>query len=225
MPPPNAPPAESPAPAFNPGVDFAHGTRGILVFAGTQATEGQIQALDSRLRGMGWARPSYHVCAETADWEHTPWADGPPAFSRENFENLERFLQVTAELGSQVLLDGVCTIRDTASFDRIVKFTEKVGVIAAPFDHVAMHIATVESCTFDGSGSSSDHPGIVNRSRLMGLRVIQSSAVNAMTVPTMISAWLIRPSDARSCRMIAPTPLKLPSSTGSSSGCHSLSSS
>ena len=140
LPPPG--PATKPSdPVFNPGVDFVHGTRGILVFAGTQATENEIQALDSRLRGLGWSRPSYHVCAEVADWEHTRWSDGPPAFSKENLENLDRFLAVTADLGSQVLLDVVCTIRDTSSFDRIVEFAQIIGNRIKDYDHVAVHIA------------------------------------------------------------------------------------
>lgn len=139
LPTPNpAPPSEV---VFNPGIPFAHGTRGILIFPAIQAAEDRIRALDARLRSLGWARPSYHVCAETADWEHTPWNDGPPAFSCENLENLDRFLRVTAELGSQVLLDVVCTIRDSSNFNRINEFAGIIASRVKNFDHVALHVA------------------------------------------------------------------------------------
>lgn len=135
------PPVPDPPPPF-PGVDFSWAdTRGILVFAGTQAQEGQIRALDNRLRAQGWPTPTYHVCAEVASWEHTPWADGPAYDSSENLENLRRFLRTTADLRSQVLLDIICTIRDDGtSFDALRAWTKVVAVEAAKWNHIAIHI-------------------------------------------------------------------------------------
>ena len=135
---PPAPPSEEPPTGRNFTWD---GARGIVVFAGTQAAEGQILALDARLRERGWENPTYHVCAEVQSWEGTPWADGPPAFSEENLENLRRFLRTTAALGSQVLLDVVCTMKeDGTPWEEILQWTHQVGKEVAPFSHVAIHL-------------------------------------------------------------------------------------
>ncbi len=157
-PPPTPTTTTTTAPVFNPGVTFSwNDTRGILVFAGTQAREGEIISLDGRLRGMGWPTPFYHVCSEVARWESTPWADGPEPFSEENLENLERFLRVTAEIGSQVMLDVFCTVRDAPNWmtgnqtwvingrqrtgNRGEIYAELIGSMLEPYDHVVVHVA------------------------------------------------------------------------------------
>lgn len=141
----STPPATTTVPpVFNPGIMFDwNGTRGILVFAGTQAQESDIMILDSTLRGLGWPTPTYHVCSEVARWESTPWADGEEPFSDENLENLRRFLRVTAELGSQVLLDVFCTVRDAPAWMDMngELYAQTVAEIAKEYEHVAIHIA------------------------------------------------------------------------------------
>ena len=63
------PPTTPPDIPFNPGVTFSwDNTRGILIFPGTQATEIEIVALDSRLKSKGWPTITYHICAETSFW-------------------------------------------------------------------------------------------------------------------------------------------------------------
>jgi len=126
------------------GVMFSwEGTRGILLFAGTQGTKGQISHLDSKLHSAGWPMVTYNVCSETGAWEHTPWNDGPPPFSQENLDNLRRFLTVTAELGSQVKLNIFCTLRDNTDWmvTNAKKYTRIVAEIASKFDHIVLSIA------------------------------------------------------------------------------------
>ncbi len=138
-----APPEPAPEP-FNPGPMFSwDDTRGLLIFAGTQATEAQIVGLHNELKSKGWPTITYNVCSETTDWRGSPWAVGPPAFSKENLDNLRRFLKVTAELGDQVRLNIFCTLRDnhqwmSANWKR---YTIKVAEISAEFDHVLLSIA------------------------------------------------------------------------------------
>lgn len=144
----STPPEDIP---FNPGVTFSwDDTRGILVFAATQASEAQIQALDNRLRMSGWPTPTYHICSETWRWDGTPWAIGTAPFSKQNLDNLRRFLRVTAELGSQVLLDVFCTVRDdkpwmNARNESELKNAERYAItvaeIAKDSDHIAIHVA------------------------------------------------------------------------------------
>jgi len=92
---------------------------------------------------MGWPTPVYHVCSEVARWEGTPWADGPEPFSDENIENLNRFLKTTAELGSHVLLDVFCTVRDAPNWiaNNGEQYARTVGEIISKYNHVAVHVA------------------------------------------------------------------------------------
>ncbi len=132
-------------PTHAPGLPFSwESTRGILVFAGTQATSSQILQLDSRLRSAGWPRPLYHVCSETEQWlPPIPWPAGPSALSDENLDALMTFLSATAGTGSQVLLDVFCTVRDDPVWmdEHAVEYARTVGRIASEFAHVAIHIA------------------------------------------------------------------------------------
>ena len=166
----SVPPDEPP---FSPGVMFSwDDTRGILVFPGTQASEPQIQALDNRLRNMGWPTPTYHVCSEVAEWEHTLWADGEPAFSKTNLDNLRRFLRVTAEMGSQVLLDVFCTMRDNHAWmsandvrgTNAERYATTVADIAKRYDHVAIHVS-----------NEAWHPDSWFRGRLGRIRLIRDT--------------------------------------------------
>lgn len=137
-PPPPPPPPVDPEPPspppFNPGSPFGFtGTRGILVFPGTQATETDIRALHNRARAAGFPRITWHACAETVEWEGTPWLDftingGPDdVYTRENLQNLINFLTVTADLGDQVIMDVFCTVRDNH------KWMEAQGLYEGPF--------------------------------------------------------------------------------------------
>ena len=133
-----------PSPPVSRGNMFSWAdTRGLLIFAGTQASESQIRQLDSRLRALGWPTPTYNVCSETAEWEGTLWADGPTALSDKNLENLQRFLRVTAELGSQVRLNIFCTVRDNHLWMRenLTSYTTKVAIISAQYDHLSLSVA------------------------------------------------------------------------------------
>jgi len=151
QPPPMEPPPATTTipPPINRGVPFSfQHTRGILVFPGTQASEGEILALDAQLRSLGWPRPMYHVCAETSFWQAQgiPWPSGPTPFDgTENITNLKRFLDTTASLRSQVLLDVYCTVRDArrevVPDERFFRWARTVGDIASEYDHVAIHIA------------------------------------------------------------------------------------
>lgn len=152
---PNLPPTDPPVvdppdppPTHNRGVMFSWNTRGILVFAGTQASEIQIRNLDGRLRSLGWPTPTYHVCAETSFWDAqgAPWPAGPDPFDgEENLANLKRFLDTTADLGSQVMLDVYCTARDARESvlpsERFFSWAQTVGKVASQYDHVVIHIA------------------------------------------------------------------------------------
>lgn len=118
--------------------------RGILVFPGTQASEGQILQLDNRLKATWPGKViTYNVCSEVAEWEQTPWADGPPAHSQENLENLERFLRVTAAAGSQVYLNIFCTVRDNHGWmnQHGEQYAKTVGEMASEYNHVLLSIA------------------------------------------------------------------------------------
>ena len=144
IPPPVGPGPEPPPPPMNPGVMFSwEGTRGILLFPGTQGSRSQIESLDFRLRSLGWPTPTYNVCSEVAAWEGTPWNDGPGAFSEENLDNLQRFLTTTAELGSQVKLNIFCTLRDNLGWmeTNAERYTRKIASIASEFDHIVLSIA------------------------------------------------------------------------------------
>ena len=144
---PEPPPPEvvlGPAPPVFRGVPFSWSpTRGILVFAGTQANAHQIQILNQKLLSAGWPTPTYNVCSEVSAWESTPWSDGPPPFSKENLDNLRRFLQVTAELGSQVRLNIFCTLRDNTNWMKLnaQRYTKVIVRIVNDFDHVVISIA------------------------------------------------------------------------------------
>ena len=148
---PTPPPVDPtpPPPPFNPGIPFSwDDTRGILAFPGTQATEAEIIALDSLLLSKGWPTITYHVCAETSFWEvqGAPWPAGPTPFDgKENLDNLRRFLSTTAELGSQVLLDVYCTVRDeseeSVDDNRFFSWASKVAKEVKDYDHVALHIS------------------------------------------------------------------------------------
>lgn len=143
-PPPPLGDAPPPEPVFNPGIDFSWmaAGRGILLFPATQSTELQVRRLHNKLLAASWPQPIvYHVCAEVADWGHTRWNDGPPAFGRENLDNLTNYLDTTADMGALVLLDAVCTIRDTAPFERINDFVALVAERARDYNHVALHVA------------------------------------------------------------------------------------
>lgn len=155
--PPPPPPIDEPQdpepqdPPFNPGSTFGFsGTRGILLFPGTQATRASITSLHNRAKMAGWPRITWHVCAETVEWEGTPWYDfqvngGPDdVYTQENLDNLTSFLNTTADLGDQVILDVFCTVRDNQAWLRrgnLEKWSQTVGEIAAPYQHVAIHVA------------------------------------------------------------------------------------
>ena len=113
------------------------------MFPGAQGTRGQIESLDAKLRGRGWPIPTYNVCSEVTEWAGTPWNDGPPAFSKENLDNLRRFLKVTAELGSQVKLNIFCTLRDNKSWmaTNYIKYTKTIVAIAKDFDHLTLDVS------------------------------------------------------------------------------------
>ena len=131
-------------PSVSRGVRFSwEGTRGIVLFPGTQGTRSQIEHLDAKLHSAGWPMITYNACSETGAWEHTPWNDGPPPFSRENLDNLQRFLTVTAELESQVKLNIFCTLRDNTGWmeANAQRYTRTVAKIAAEFDHIVLSIA------------------------------------------------------------------------------------
>lgn len=148
-PPPTTTTTTTTVPPHDRGIPFSfRNTRGILVFPGTQASAGEIRQLDIRLARAGWPRPFYHVCAETSFWraQNIPLPGGPQPFDDgENVENLVRFLDTTAQLGSQVLLDVYCTVRDArpeaVPDDRFFAWAGKVARIASEYDHVAIHIA------------------------------------------------------------------------------------
>lgn len=146
--PPPPPPVEPPPdpPPFNPGVPFSwDDTRGILWFPATQASEGDIQAAHDLAKAVGYPTITWHVCSETVEWEGTGLLDPPwgAADGEENLVALRRFLDTTAILGDQVLLDVFCTVRDNhgwmaANWERYVRL---IGGIVAPYNHVAIHIA------------------------------------------------------------------------------------
>ena len=145
--PPQAPPPpveETPVEPVSRGRLFSwDDTRGILLFAGTQATESEIRTLDARIRSLGWPTPTYNVCSEVSEWEQGPWSDGPPAKGEVNLTNLRRFLTVTAELDSQVRLNIFCTVRDNFKWMRmnLEEYTTRVAKIASEYDHVALSVA------------------------------------------------------------------------------------
>lgn len=138
---------------FHAGVPFQlTDTRVILAFPGTQAEPHEIAAFSMRASMAGWPRVTHHTCVETVEWENTPWADffkvqmysqGFAADSIENLSNLRRFLNATAVLGDQVLLDIFCTVRDNQQWmdANAVHFAGLIGDIVAPYNHVAIHIA------------------------------------------------------------------------------------
>ena len=133
-------------PPHNPGAPFSwEGTRGILWFPGTQADAGQIEAVHTYAKAQGWPRITWHVCSETVEWEGTPWLDAPwgDVFGDENLTALRRFLDVTAHLGDQVLLDVFCTVRDnhgwmSANWEM---YLHTLAEIVREYEHVAIHVA------------------------------------------------------------------------------------
>lgn len=128
---------------FNPGPSFSwDGTRGILLFAGTQGTEAEIVSLHNELMFLGWPVVTFNTCSETTDWRGSPWAVGPDALGRENLDNLRRFLKTTAELGAQVQLNIFCTLRDNEAWMDLhaEDYTTIVTNIAKKYDHVAINI-------------------------------------------------------------------------------------
>ena len=142
LPPPTTTAPIEPEP-IDRGVPFSwDDTRGLLIFAGTQATEAQIVGLHNGLKSRAWPTITYNVCSETTDWKGTLWAVGPDAFSRENLDNLRRFLKVTAELGDQVRLNIFCTLRDNKNWmsKNAEKYIIKVVDIVKEFDHVTLSI-------------------------------------------------------------------------------------
>jgi len=142
---PPPPVVDTPAPSpVNPGPSFSYDSaRGVLLFAGTQGTEGEVRSLISRVNFL-WPNKQliFNTCSETAMWEETPWADGPPALGKENLENLQRFLTTTAEMGTMVRLNIFCTVRDNHRWMDIhwEEYTIKVAEIAKEFDHVLLSI-------------------------------------------------------------------------------------
>ena len=137
---------DPPEPPHNPGIPFSWdgNTRGFLSFPATQALPEEVEAMHNRLKMAAWPRVTWHTCSETVEWQGTPWADSPyGADSPQNLDNLSQFLQVTADLGDQVLLDIFCTVRDNpswmeANWERYVQLvTERI----LPYDHIAIHIA------------------------------------------------------------------------------------
>lgn len=131
-------------PPHNPGRTFSwDNTRGFLLFPGTQDVKSDIIGMHWRLRRANWPVITWHVCAEVAQWEATPWRDGPHQWSVENRINLQRFLDTTAELGDQVLLDVLCTIRDDPSqgMGAYLEWANYVGGVASAYNHIAIHIA------------------------------------------------------------------------------------
>ncbi len=150
-PPPGQPPPVEPEPPVEPphdrGVEFQwEGVRGYLLFPGTQLSEGEISAIDNKLRTR-WPGKiiTYNTCYETALWaaQDVQWPSGPPALSPENQANLRRFLDTTARLGSQVKLNMFCTVRDNATWmgNHAVALATIVGRITGEYDHVTVSIA------------------------------------------------------------------------------------
>lgn len=132
-------------PPHNPGPDFSWtNTRGVLLFAGTQGSEHEVSAL-VRYVSVRWPSKNlvFNVCSEVAEWESTPWADGPHAFSTENLGNLTRFLDTTAELGVLVRLNIFCTVRDNHSWmtQNAERYTRTVTKIVNDYNHVFLSVA------------------------------------------------------------------------------------
>lgn len=132
-------------PPFNPGPMFDwHNVRGVLVFAATQADEGTLRSMIGSFRAAWPSKQlALNVCSETAEWEHTPWADGPPAWSDENRENLARFLAVTADEGVLVRLNIFCTARDNHGWmnEHWMRYTQFIVNEVRIFDHVLLSVA------------------------------------------------------------------------------------
>ena len=151
-PPPAPPPPTTSIPPppdpFNPGAQFRLvGTRGMLVFAGTQASSGEIQDLWARTVAANWPTVTWHVCSEVSRWaaQGAPLASGPPENSDENIENLIRFLDTAADLNTQVLLDVFCTIRDarpsSITDQELLEYAQRIALIANEYNHVAIHVS------------------------------------------------------------------------------------
>ena len=141
------PPVEQPPPPppVVRGPQFSwDNVRGVLLFAGTQGDEMQLTRLIHFFKSA-WPNKqlAFNVCSEVSEWESTPWNDGPAAFSKENLENLERFLRVTAENNVMVKLNIFCTMRDNhgwmqRNWERYVGTVVKV---AKKFDHINLSVA------------------------------------------------------------------------------------
>lgn len=131
-------------PPFNPGPMFSYdNVRGVLLFAGTQGSEGELRTLIGHIRTQ-WRNKSlaFNVCTETAEWESTPWADGEAPFSKENLENLRRFLKITAEEHVFVRLNIFCTVRDNHGWmnARAEEYVHTVVGIVLPYNHVLLSV-------------------------------------------------------------------------------------
>ncbi len=134
-------------PPHDPGRDFSwSNVRGYLLFPGTQLSEGEITAIDQKVKGRWPGKTlTYNICSETFGRgpQGVEWPAGPAPFSGDNLANLERFLDTTARLGSQVKLNIFCTMRDNIGWMRAnaARYAGVVGQIAAEYNHVTVSIA------------------------------------------------------------------------------------
>lgn len=142
---PDLPTDDTPLVLINRGIDFSwDGTRGALLFAGTQGTEPQLRALIARFNSV-WPGKQlvFNMCSETSGWFGTLWALGPPALSPENRENLARFLRVTAETGTLVRLNIFCSVRDQLGWmDKYAEqYARQVATDVRDFNHVFLSVS------------------------------------------------------------------------------------